>query len=188
MVEIKGSVVGDSVKIIKSRYGEKAYETVLGLLKPETRAVFDTGSLVPMNWYSLDAFVEFLEMDLKVTSKGDEQELIKRSEALIEQQLSTIYKVFIKLGSPDFVLSRIATINQTYFRGVGVEISFPCPGSAVVKLTGFSKQQRLIGLSIIGFYRKALDVSGAKDIKAAYTTSIEEDKGYCELALSWSGK
>jgi len=47
---------------------------------------------------------------------------------------------------------------------------------------------RLIGLSIIGFYRKALEISGAKDVKAEFTTSIEEDKGYCELVLNWNDK
>jgi hypothetical protein len=188
MVEIKGSVVGDSIKTIKARYGEQAYNTILGLLKPETRAVFDRGSVMPMNWYSLDAFVEFLEMDLKVTANGNEQELIKRSEDIIEQQLTGIYKIFVKLGSPGFILSRIATVNQTYFRGVTVEVSQLDPGNAVVKLTGFAKQHRLIGLSVIGFYRKALEVSGAKNITAEYATPIEDDKGYCELALSWSEK
>jgi hypothetical protein len=71
---------------------------------------------------------------------------------------------------------------------VGVEVNLPSPGKAVVKYTGFAKQHRLIGLIIIGFYRKALEISGAKDVKAGFTTSIEDDKGYCELLLSWRGK
>ena len=188
MVEIKGSVVGDAMKIIKTNYGEDVYGRVLDKLKPQTRAIFDTDSFVLKNWYPLEAFNEFLDADLKVTANGNEQELIRRSEELIEKQMSVIYKVFVKLGSPKFVLERIAAINQTYFREVGVSISFPTTTSAIVRLTGFEKSHRLIGLSIIGFYRKALDVSGAKNIVTKYLTPIEAEKGFSELSISWTDK
>lgn len=188
MIEIKGAVVNEAIKSIKARHGDQTYNTIVGLLKRETRALFEQASILPTSWYSLDAFVQFLEMDLKVTAQGNERELIKRSEELIERQLRGIYKLFIRLGSPEFVLNRISVVHRTYFQGVSIEASLPSAGKAIVKYTGFEKQHRLIGLSIIGFYRKALEISGAREIKAEYTTSIEEDKGYCELILSWSGK
>lgn len=188
MIKIKGAPVSDAIKAIKRRHGDQAYNTIVGLLEGETRALFEQAPILPTSWYSLDAFVQFLEMDLKVTAEGNEQELIQRSEDLIERQLRGIYKLFIKLGSPEFVLKRIAVIHRTYFQGVSVEVRLSGDGKAVVKYTGFEKQHRLIGLSIIGFYRKALELSGAKAVKAEYTTSIEDDKGYCELMLSWNDK
>lgn len=188
MIEIKGSVLKDSIKSFKSRFGDEAYNNIVGLLKGETQELFNRGLILSMEWYPLDAFVEFLEMDIKITAQGDEQELIKRSEAVIEQQLRGIYKVLIKFGSPQFVLNRISTVHQTYFRGVDVTVNITSPGQAVIRYTGFSKQHRLIGLSIIGFYRKALEISGAKDVSAIFKVPIEDDKDYCELNLSWSGK
>ena len=186
MVEIKGSVVGDSVKTIKTQYGEEAYQSVLGLLKPETRTMLDIGNAMPMDWYPLDAFIELLEADLKTTANGDEQELIRRSEELMGRQLTGIYNAFVKLGSTEFILSRMSTINQTYFRGVTVETNLSEPGKAVIKLTGFTKEHRLIGLSVIGFYKRALEASGAKNITAGFAVPIEEGKGYCELVLAWT--
>ena len=157
-------------------------------LKGETRDLFERASILSSSWYPLDAFTEFLEMDIKVTAQGNEQELIKRAEAVIERQLSGMYKVFVRFGTPQLVLNRLSVIHQTYFRGVAVTVSMPTTGRAVLKYTGFAKQHRLIGLTIIGFYRKAFEISGAKDVNAKFTTFIEEDKGYCELNLSWSGK
>jgi hypothetical protein len=188
MVEVKGSVVSDSVKAVKEQFGDQTYNTIVGQLKGETRALFERASFLSASWYSLDAFTEFLEMDIKVTAKGNEQELIKRAEVVIEHQLSGIYKMFVRFGTPQFVLNRLSIIHQTYFRGVDATVSMPSTGRAVLKYTGFAKQHRLIGLTIIGFYRKALEISGAKDVNAKFTTSIEDDKGYCELNLSWSGK
>jgi hypothetical protein len=188
MVEVKGSVVSDSIKAVKAHFGDQAYNSIVDQLKGETRALFERASILSSSWYSLDAFTEFLEMDIKVTAKGNEQELVTRAEAVIEQQLSGIYKMFVRFGTPQFVLNRISVIHQTYFRGVGVSMSMPTANRAVLKYTGFAKQHRLIGFTIIGFYRKALEISGAKDVNANYTTFIEEGKGYCELHLSWSGK
>jgi len=136
----------------------------------------------------LDVFVRFLELDIKLTAGGNENELIKRSEALIEKQLRGIFKVFVKLGSPQFVLSQISIVHKTYFRGVTIEITMEDQNKAIIKYTGFEKQHRLIGLSIIGFYRKALEISGAKKVEAKYTTSIEEGKGFCELVITWANK
>jgi len=120
--------------------------------------------------------------------QGNEQDLIRGAEIVIERQLSGIYKWFVKLGSPEFVLNRMSAVHRTYFQGVDIKVNLPGPGKAVVKYTGFAKQHRLMGLIIIGFYRKALEISGAKEVKAEFTSSIEADKGYCELLLSWKGK
>ena len=62
----------------------------------------------------------FLEADIRETAGGNEQELVKRAEAVIEKQLSGIYKMFIRLGSPEFVIRRIAAVHSTYFDGVQI--------------------------------------------------------------------
>ena len=188
MVEIKGSVVSDSIKSVKEKFGEQIYATIVNQLHGETRALFERASILSSSWYPLDAFTEFLEQDINVTAQGKEQELIRRAELVIERQLGGIYKMFVKFGTPQFVLNRLTVIHQTYFRGVAATVTMPGSGKAIKRYTGFSKQHRLIGPSIIGFYRKALEISGAKDVAAQFTTSIEDDKGYCLLNLSWSGK
>jgi len=188
MAEIKGTVLTDSIKSIKDRYGDPAYKNIVDQLKGQTRTLFERSHILPLGWYSLDTFAQILEMDVKVTMNGNEQELINRAERVIERQLSGLYKWFVKFGSPEFLLKRISVVHQTYFRGVDIEVNLPSPGRAVLKYTGFSKQHRLIGLSIIGFYRKGLEISGAKDVKAEFVTPIEDDKGYCELLLTWRGK
>ena len=188
MVEVKGSVVSDSIKSVKDHFGEQAYAAIVNQLQGEARHVFGQPTILSSSWYSLDAFTEFLDKDVQVTAQGNEQELVKRAEVLIERQLSGIYKMFVRFGSPQFVLNRISVVHQTYFRGVDVAISFPVPGKAVLKYTGFAKQHRLIGFTIIGFYRKALEISGAMNVDAKFTTSIEQGMGYCELTLTWTGK
>ena len=189
MIEIKGSAVGDAIKSVRSRSGDQVYATIVSQLKGDARTLFDPSTrILPSEWYPLDSFVQFLEADIKITANGNEEELVKRSEVVVEKQLSGIYRLFVRMGSPSFLLNRISIIQEAYFRGIDVEVKMTSPSEASMKYTGFTKQHRLMGFTLIGFYRKAMELSGAKDVRTAFLTSIEEGKGYCELLLTWSGK
>lgn len=183
-VTIKGTAVLDSVRAIRKRSGEEEYGRIVATLDDEARRLV-TGELLPTSWYPLDPFVRFLEADLRATAGGDESALVERTEGLIERQLRGIYKLFVRLGSPEFVLKRISIVHMTYYNGVHVETTSLTPGRAVLRYTGFEPSHKLIGYAIIGFFRKALQISGAKDVQASFATPIGSEKGYAELVVTW---
>jgi hypothetical protein len=43
-----------------------------------------------------------------------------------------------------------------------------------------------MGFAIIGFFKKALEISGAKDVVLFFETPIEEGKESADLSISWS--
>jgi hypothetical protein len=185
MVQIKGSAILETVNQIKSRSGEDALQRILALLDEETRSVF-TAKIQSSSWYSLDLFTRFLELEIRVLAGGKEEMVTRGSEAVIERQLRGIYKAFVKLGSPEFVIKRIAAVHATYFQGVPIEVQMAGKGKAMIKYVGFEPQHRIMGFAIIGFFKKALEISGAKDVIIYFATPIEEGKGYAELSISWS--
>ena len=185
MVQIKGSAIQETINQIKNRAGEDAFQKILALLDEEARNVFK-GEIYSSTWYPLDLFARFLELEIRVLADGKEEMVTRASEAVIERQLRGIYKAFVKLGSPEFVIKRIAAVHETYFQGVPIDVQLAGHGKAVIKYTGFEKQHRIMGFAIIGFFKKALEISGAKDVVLYFTTPIEEGKGYAELSISWS--
>ena len=185
MVQIKGSAIKETIEQIKSRAGEAAFQQVLGLLDDETRKVCG-GEIFSSSWYSLDLFTRFLEIEIRVLADGNEEMVTRGSEAVIERQLRGIYKAFVKFGSPEFVIKRIAAVHATYFQGVPIEVQMQEDKRALVKYTGFEKQHRIMGFAIVGFFKKALEISGAKDVTIYFPTPIEEGKGYSELSIAWS--
>ena len=94
--------------------------------------------------------------------------------------------MFVRLGSPEFVIKRIAAVHATYFTGASVEVHMPDSRRAMIKYGGFEKQHRIMEYVIIGFFRKALEISGAENVETYFATPIEEGKGYAELAITWS--
>lgn len=185
MVQIKGSSVKETISQVKRRAGDDALNKILGLLDPDTKKLFE-GEIFASSWYSLDCFCRFLEVEIKVLANGNEEMITRGSEAVAERQLRGIYKAFVKLGSPEFVIKRVAAVHATYFQGVPIAVEVPAQGIAKVTYTGFEKQHRLMGFAIIGFFRKALEISGAKDVSVRFNIPIEEGKGFAELAITWS--
>jgi hypothetical protein len=185
MVQIKGSAIKETISQIKSRAGEQAFQKILGLLDEETRTICQN-EVVSSSWYPLDVFTRFLEVEIRVLADGKEEMVTRGSEVIIEKQLRGIYKAFVKLGSPEFVIKRIAAVHATYFQGVPIEVQLQGHGKAVVRYTGFEKHHRIMGFAIMGFFKKALEISGAKDVVLCFTVPIEEGKAFSELSISWS--
>lgn len=185
MVQIKGSAIQETINQVLRRSGDDALNKILALLDEEARTVLK-GKIFASTWYPLDIFSRFLELEIKVLAAGDENMVTRGSEAVIERQLRGIYKAFVKLGSPEFVIKRIAAVHATYFEGVPIEVDLPAPRSASVRYKGFEKQHRIMGFAIIGFFRKALEISGAKDVAIHFTVPIEEGREFAELSITWS--
>jgi hypothetical protein len=184
MVQIKGSAIKETIEQIKRRSGEAAFQKILGLLDDPARKIFES-EIFSSTWYPLDFFTRFLEIEIRVLAEGNEEMVTRGAEAVIERQLRGIYKAFVKLGSPEFVIKRIAAVHATYFQGVPIEVQMQAHGRALVKYTGFEKQHRIMGFAIVGFFKKALEISGAKDVAISFSTPIEEGKGYSELSIAW---
>lgn len=184
MLHIKGTAVLDTLEAIKTRAGKAELDKIISHLDLETREILRQ-PISPSSWYSCDAYSRFLEADILETAGGNEQELVRRAEAVIEKQLSGIYKMFVRLGSPEFVIRRIAAVHSTYFDGVQIIPEMKGPKSATIQYVGFSRNHRIMGFVILGFFRKALEISGAKEVSVHFTVPIEAGEKFCELALSW---
>jgi hypothetical protein len=184
MVQIKGSAIKETIDQIKRRAGDAAFQKILGLLDVETRKVCE-GEIFSSTWYPLDLFTRFLEIEIKVLADGNEEMVTRGSEAVIERQLRGIYKAFVKLGSPEFVIKRIAAVHATYFQGVPIDVKLEGNNRALVRYSGFEKQHRIMGFAIVGFFKKALEISGAKDVVIRFSVPIEEGKEYSELSIAW---
>jgi hypothetical protein len=182
-IRLKGTSFQDAIAAVKRREGERRYGEIVASLPLECRRVFE-GVIVPTSYYPLDAFVAFLDAGLRL-SGDDERILIKRSEAVAEHQLGDTYRSFIRPGAPHLVIERIATIHRTFFAGAQIQVESKSKTSASIRYVGFRKEHRLIEYIQIGFYRKALDLCGARGVVVEASVPIAEGREYCELSISW---
>lgn len=174
----------DALGAIQARAGDAETAKIIGNLNAESRALF-AHPIQASNWYPLDAFVELLEVSIRDVAGGDRSILAKRSEQVVERQLRGIYKIFVRFGSPGFIVSRISAVHLTYFRGVEIlpEIS---ANRATIKYVGFEKHHAIMEQTILGFFRKALQLSGAQSVVLNFTVPISQGQSYSELQITWA--
>jgi len=182
-VQIKGTVLIDAIQSLKQRRGQQVFEHVVASLEQPFRALL-SDVVYPMAWYPLEGLTAFVAAGLCLSGEPEGQ-LVQRAEAVVEQQLRGIYRIFIKLGSPEFVIKRLSAVHRTYFAGVLVEVVKLRPGYAQVRYTGFGPEHRLVEYMLLGFYRKALTISGARDLEVTVTVPLTDELPHCELTLTW---
>ncbi|HYD43090.1 MAG TPA: hypothetical protein VEB43_19815 [Anaeromyxobacter sp.] len=182
---VKGRAVLDAVAVVRDKHGPAGVDAVVAKLPPAVQEVL-RGSILANEWYPLDAMTSFMTAGNHLYNGGDEGVILARSERVVEQQLGGIYRIFVRFGSPEFIIKRLNAFTQTYFDGVQVDPRFDGERRAIVRYTGFRPEHRIIEPAVIGFYRKALELSGAKDVSAKVTTPLAAGKGYLEVSIAWS--
>src|SRR5512142_1062464 len=181
MVEMKGSGVREAVAAYREHLPGECQE-VLARLDPRTRALIE--DVQPNEWLPVDAFVRYLQAQVDVTGEAPYALHTRRAELVVERQLHGIYKVFAKLTSPQTLIARLSAVHATFWRGVAVERQVLGKGRAVVRYTGFEAGHRLMEPIIVGFFRKVLQVNGAKDVEVEFAAPIG-GPGPAELVLRW---
>jgi hypothetical protein len=183
MAEIKGMVVRDTLRSILGRLGQQGLEALLEAAGAEARTLVAE----PVNvsgWYPLDAYASLLEAEVRAEG-GDASGLRARAEKVIEKQLSGVYRIFVRLGSPESLVKRISVAHETYFRGVQIAVLACETGRAVVRYTGFTKRHQAMEHVIVSFYRKGLELAGAREVNARVATSLTGGGGVSEIEMSW---
>jgi len=184
MPQISGSVLLDTIKAVKARRGDEELANILVHLDGEAKRIFNA-PIESWKWYPVDAFVGFLETDIRETADGDRTVLIERSKKVIESQLYGIYKFLVKLGSPKFVINRIATIHASYFQGIQIIPEIEDGSRATIKYIGFESHHDIMEYVVIGFFLKALEVCGARDISVSFSVPISQGAAYSEVTIAW---
>jgi hypothetical protein len=185
MAQIIGSAVLNTFAAIKARHGEQGLAKILAQLDGEAKRIF-TSPIEPWKWYPLDSFVEFLEADIRETAEGDRRVLIERSKKVVESQLRDIESIVVTIDSPKFVINRVAVIHGTQLQGVQIIPEIEDGSRATIKYIGFAKHHDIFEWILIGFYLKALEMCGAKDISANFTVPISAGGAYSEITITWT--
>ncbi len=183
--QISGSVLLDTIKAVKTRQGDPGFAKILAHLHGEAKLIFNA-PIESWRWYPVDAFVSFLETDIQETADGDRRVLIERSKKVIESQLHGIYKFLVRIGSPKFVINRIVTIHTSYFQGVQIIPEIEDGPRATIKYIGFARHHDIMEYIVIGFFLKALEVCGAREISVVFTVPISRGAAYSEVTIEWA--
>lgn len=166
--EAKGAGFNTVATVLRSMLGPDHFAGVSARLLPSTLALLKTPPL-SMQWIPVGAYADLVSTALLHGFKGDESSMVEMGRRAFNHDLRTLYKLFIRLGSPSWVIQRGPKLWLTYNRNNG-SLSANVVGERKVEVTycgvaqvypGFWSYQRgcLLGVVQATGYRAEVTVA-----------------------------
>jgi uncharacterized protein (TIGR02265 family) len=122
--EAKASGFNSMVATARAMLTPEVMAVVMRRLSPATAALVETPPL-PVTWLPVAHYGEVVSTVLSVGFGGDEKRMVEMGRRAFKQDLSGMYRVFIKLMSPQHVIERASKIWLTYNRNNGILRALP---------------------------------------------------------------
>jgi len=184
-MEVKGTALKTTSDFVKSKF-PKQYEEWFLTLPEKTKLLYkniNVASWYPMNENYLVPIDRIVEMFYPNNNKMGAEEIGRFSA---EIALKGIYKVFLMVASPNYMLKRASQVFSTYYMPGEIKISENLERKAVLQISKFNEISLNLEYRIAGWCMRALELTNCS--KAAYTIpkSIARGDNVTELAFTWS--
>ncbi len=184
-MEVKGSSVSSVPEFVRVKFGER-FDQWLDSLTEDSKKIMKEPIISAVSWYPIkNGLIEPTQKICELFYGNDERGAWEAGRYSAEKGLIGIYKMFVKLGSPKFIVGRAATIFSSYYKPSKMKIAEESEKKVVLHITEFPELERVIELRICGWIEKALEISGAKAIKVELTKSLTMKDPVTEIVVEW---
>lgn len=181
---VKGAGVAALQNFVQDRFKDR-FDEWLRALPPASRDIFEVPVLVSKSYIFQDALVKPTRIMCDALCGGDTQAAWDAGEFSAEFALKGFFKVFLKLGSPQFIISRASRIFASYYSDAKLQAVESGPGYCTLHLTRFAEPDWLVELGIGGWMRKAVTLIGGKNAKVDIPQSLTKGDPVSEFRAVW---
>jgi len=184
-VEVKGTAIINIPLFIKDRFGEGGVNQWIDALTPEARKVYPASVLVS-SWYPLkELLIEPLRKMCGLFYAGDLKGARESGRFSADYSLKGIYKILVKLGSPESMLDRAGTIMGLYYNPSEIKVVERRKGQGIMQISNFPDMDRALEIRIVGWMERALEISGGKQPDIKVTQSLTAGDPLSEFIATW---
>ena len=172
------------IKALRQSLTQQELARLLQDLPPDTREQFERPPL-PVAWLPARHIAQVIGTLMRTTYGGNQEKVAELATQVLLMDLKTIYKLFIKLLSPQYVIERGAKIYLTYTRNNGtLEAHAIDDHSCEVRFRGVVALFPGVWAYQRGAVRGALIATGLKQIETKQLRGSDTD-GDCDLIARW---
>lgn len=182
--QVKGALVTSVLTFVGDRLGKTVRDTVLSALDREDRSrlalVFDAG------WYPLSAHLALIEgiATLRESAAARTSLLTSLGRHLADHLSKTVYRTYLRPADPETLLDRLASIHDQTYRPASLDVVVVARGEAdlLVREPATTAANCVVKAA---FFRRALEVAGAKDVTVRELSCRERGADSCRFRVSW---
>ncbi|MCK4642327.1 hypothetical protein KAU32_01695 [bacterium] len=182
-MEVKGAAVLPLREYVKKHYPNK-YDEWYASLPERSRDILENpfvGAWYPME----DAVTIPTKAIVDKLCDGDMQVTYDLGIFSAEFALTGIYKIFVKMGSPSFIIKKASVIFPSYYKPSAMQTVELKKNSAKVQIIDFQGMNEYIEPGIHGWIHTAMLMTGVKDLSVKVTKSLTRGDDITEFDINW---
>jgi hypothetical protein len=185
VVHVKGSMILGRVSYITHAFADR-YDAFVAALSPDTRAAL-AARVLKSSWYPFDMFLDASSTAEKMFGNGDYMLVRKMAAHSARINMPTIYKIFLRFGSPEHMISRVPQIWKVqYDSGVATSLIRPEGGGGAVELRDFGQPDPLHCHGVTGFMEECLRLVHVKSFELSHTQCRCDGADVCRWDGTWA--
>ena len=183
MQQIKGAVLRSRLAFVEEHAGAEGLQHVLETLSAEEQRELRT--ILTVKWYPFELGKRLDDAIVTVLGSGEPTFFIRLGEASAEQNLATLHRGFLTPGNPHAFLAKAQAIYSVYYE-IGRR-EYARTGEKEGVLTTFDAETFSTPdcLTVMGWYRKALEMCGATDVRIREEECRAKGGKVCRYRIAW---
>jgi hypothetical protein len=180
--EIKGQSLKNYASTLRDIRGDAVADRVLALVSRELRDGLVNQTILTGGWYPVAHKRELHEAGAKVT--GEARFARTMSYEMTQRDLSGLYRTFVRIATPRYVLSIASRIFSTYFRPGEMRVVERRSGFVKVELTRCFGFDVNLWEDVMGGCEATLAVAGAQACRVRILSG-GKDGDASAIATAW---
>jgi len=180
----KGNWVAARHHYVMDRHGEAGVEQVASLLEERYRDGFLNPPL-PFVWLPLDLLHHIDHAIFSGPMRGDLGQMREFGAFIAQRDLKALYRMFLKLGTPAFIIGRSRLIFAQYIKGGSLESTVD-GNAATLVLRNLVMPYYMCEHGIPGWLQTAIELAGGRGVKVTQAKCAHRGDPECVLQASWS--
>jgi len=161
--QVKGTGLIPVIAYIRNRFGDDGWAKVVESLPPHLRSEL-AHKVMEIKWYPIELAAEMYAAVARLFAGGDPKLCQEIGRTSADYGLSTVYKFFLRFGTPQMFGSRGPDMWKTYYTGSALVVSVNDKGHIAVEVQGIQTSDAHF-YSIIGWMERAGELTGGKNIR-----------------------
>jgi hypothetical protein len=184
-MEVKGTALLTTRDFVKRNYPLR-YDEWLHSLPDHTQQLYK-GMIMNAGWYPMkEGYVIPIEQISKLFFGGNAE---KTGEALgvfsAEAALTGIYKAFLLITTPKFLMQRATSMMSTYYRPSEIKVEETGHNQVTLLICDFKNISACVEFRIAGWCKRALELANSKNVSYQITQSLTKGAKCTEIVFNW---
>ncbi|MEO9483173.1 MAG: hypothetical protein ABJG47_06995 [Ekhidna sp.] len=182
-MEVRGSVVSNINAYVKEIHPNGYDQWIDSLSETAQQLMQRTSS---SKWYPIqEGILEPTKIMCEQFYDSAKDGAWKSGRYSAEVGLTGLYKVFVVISTPTFLIKRASRVLATFYNPSEVSVIDSSDHSMLIHFTKLPIGNEYLEYRIAGWMEKALEMCGCKDLSVRITQSIAKGDDLFEVQISW---